>query len=552
MSSFTSPLAALFVGALLSSLIVSCSSPDRSSADSARAAARTRLPNTQMARAPSAQYLNEFSATAEIAVRADGSNDIGAIADTAMSIEEYASIIENPFVPATDEPLSTFSIDVDAASYSNARRFITDGMLPPPDAVRVEEFINYFAYDYPQPTGADPFSVTTEVGECPWNPSHRLLHVGLQGRRMQAEQLPPSNLTFLIDVSGSMQSPGKLPLLKESFHLLVDQLSERDRVAIVVYAGAAGVVLEPTSGADKRTIHQAIEDLEAGGSTAGAEGIERAYELAAAGFMRNGSNRVILATDGDFNVGISSDDDLVKLIEREREKGIFLSVLGFGMGNLKDAKMEAIADHGNGHYAYIDGATEAKKVFMTEIGATLHTIAKDVKIQVVFNPSLVREYRLIGYENRLLANADFDDDTKDAGEIGAGHSVTAIYEIVPSGAVAGRSRKGLDTLDLPAEFWRDQLVQVRLRYKEPTGTTSRLLTHPAIDRGTALRDASANYRFSAAVAEFGMLLRSSKHAGAGSYSQVLDLARGARGADLEGYRGEFIELVTKAKGLAGS
>jgi Ca-activated chloride channel homolog len=470
-------------------------------------------------------------------------------AESAPSSEEYAEIVENDFVAAGEKPLSTFAVDVDAASYSNTRRMLVDGIIPPADAVRVEEFINYFSYDYPQPSGTDPFAVVTEVSECPWNPQHRLLHVGLQGRRMEVEQLPPSNLTFLVDVSGSMQSPDKLPLLKESLHLLVDQLTARDRVAIVAYAGAAGVVLESTSGADRQLIHDAIDGLEAGGSTAGAAGIERAYQIAEENKIDGGNNRVILATDGDFNVGVSSDNELVSLIEKKRESGVFLSVLGFGMGNLKDAKMEAIADHGNGHYAYIDGESEAKKVFMTELGATLFTIAKDVKVQVVFNPTKVKEYRLVGYENRLLANEDFDDDAKDAGDIGAGHSVTALYEIVPTDAVAGVSRKGLDTLDLPSEFWRDQLVQIRLRYKDPDGTTSRLLAMPAIDRGAKLAEASADFRFSAAVAGFAMLLRGSKHAGAASYDEVATLAKGALGSDLEGYRAELVDLVDRARTL---
>jgi Ca-activated chloride channel family protein len=477
-----------------------------------------------------------------------------AAADTtasfAMSEESdgdaFAAIAENDFVDASSEPLSTFGVDVDAASYSIARRMLQSGSLPSPDAVRVEEFINYFTYDYPQPTEEHPFSVTTEIAECPWNPSHRLMHVGLQGRRLESEQVPPSNLVFLVDVSGSMNSPDRLPLLQRALHLLVDQLTERDRVAIVTYAGSAGVALTSTSGAAKETIHDAIDELSAGGSTAGAAGIAGAYEIAHAGFIRGGNNRVILATDGDFNVGVSSDDELVRIIEAKREGGVSLTVLGFGMGNLKDARMEKLADHGNGHYAYIDSEAEAKRVFMTEITGTLFTIAKDAKVQVVFNPAKVKSYRLVGYENRVLAARDFDDDAKDAGDIGAGHSVTALYEIVPTDAVAGVDRKGLDTLDLPSEFWREQTAQIRLRYKQPDGATSRLLSASAIDRGTRADAASETFRFSAAVAEFGMLLRGSRHAGDGSFDHVHALASTAVGADLDGYRKEFLDLVEAA------
>jgi Ca-activated chloride channel homolog len=464
--------------------------------------------------------------------------------------EEYATIIENRFVATSEQPTSTFGVDVDAASYSNTRRFLRSGSLPPADAVRVEEFINYFHYDYPQPTGSEPFSVMTEVSECPWNPEHRLLQIALQGRRMESTQLPPSHLTFLIDVSGSMADGNKLGLLKKAFRLLVDQLTAADRVAIVTYAGNAGVALESTPGSEKSTIMAAIDGLGADGGTAGAAGIEGAYAIAERNLIRDGNNRVILATDGDFNVGVSSDRELIRLIESKRDKGIFLSVLGFGMGNLKDSKMEQLADHGNGHYAYIDGESEAKKVFMTELGATLFTIAKDVKVQVVINATKVREYRLIGYENRVLANEDFDDDAKDAGDIGAGHAVTAFYEIVPGIAETQPIGKGLDTLDLPGEFWSSQFAQVRLRYKEPNGATSNLLTEGAEDRGGTFASASTNLRFAAAVAEFGMLLRKSKHVGTGTYEQVAEIGRGATGADAEGYRAEFLELVEIARRLS--
>ena len=468
-----------------------------------------------------------------------------------FNTEAYDAITENPFMSALKEPLSTFSVDVDVASYSNIRRFLSDGSLPPPSAVRIEELINYFTYDYPGPTGEHPFSITAEVADCPWNPAHRLVHVGLQGKRIHTEDLPPSNLVFLLDVSGSMDDPDKLPLLKRAFQLLVKQLSEKDRVAIVVYAGAAGLVLPSTPGYRKDEILTAIENLSAGGSTAGGAGIRLAYRIAKEHFIEGGNNRVILATDGDFNVGVSSDGELVKLIEEKREGGVFLTVLGFGTGNLKDAKMEKLADKGNGNYAYIDGVLEARKVLVSEMGATLLTIAKDVKIQVEFNPAKVKGYRLVGYENRLLAHQDFDDDTKDAGEMGAGHSVTALYEIIPAGSdeeIPGASDlKYQETKVTDEAKAGDELLTVKFRYKAPDGDTSRLIVKPLEAPEDPSVTPSEDFRFSAAVAAYGMLLRGSKHKGQASWDLVLELANGAKGEDAAGYRAEFIRLAETAK-----
>ncbi|HEX9935864.1 MAG TPA: VWA domain-containing protein [Longimicrobium sp.] len=471
--------------------------------------------------------------------------------------EQYSPISENEFRDVGTNPLSTFAIDVDAASYANVRRFLTGGTQPPPDAVRIEELINYFDYDYPDPAGDAPFSITTEVAPAPWNPAHRLVHVGLQGRRMDPRSLPAANLVFLIDVSGSMDDPAKLPLLKEAFGMLVENLRPQDRVSIMVYAGAAGLVLPPTPGTQRDRILDAINTLQPGGSTNGAEGIRLAYQLARDGFIRGGNNRVILATDGDFNVGVSSDGELVRLIEREREAGVFLTVLGFGTGNLQDSKMEQLADHGNGNYAYVDGLHEARKVLVGEMGGTLFTIAKDVKVQVEFNPARVKAYRLIGYENRLLAAEDFNDDRKDAGELGAGHSVTALYEVVPVGA-PDQPARGVDPLryqqvrPTARAGGSGELLTVKLRYKAPDGDQSRLLTRALPDRQTTLAATSADFRFSAAVAAWGMLLRDSKFKGSASYAQVSQLARGALADDRGGYRAEFLRLVDASRQLASS
>ena len=470
-----------------------------------------------------------------------------------FNTEDYSRIQENPFQVPTQTPLSTFSVDVDTASYSNARRLIRQGQLPPKDAVRVEEFINYFDYDYPQPTGDRPFSVTTEVASAPWNPQHQLVHIGLKGRELQTQQ--PSNLVFLIDVSGSMQSANKLALVKRSLCLLTRQLRPQDRVSLVVYAGNAGVVLPPTAGNQQDKIMQAIDRLEAGGSTAGSAGIQLAYQMAQRGFLPEGNNRVILATDGDFNVGASSDAELERLIEQKRESNIFLSVLGFGTGNYKDNKMELLANKGNGNYAYIDTLREAQKALVHDMRSTLFTIAKDVKIQVEFNPAKVQAYRLIGYENRLLRDQDFNDDRKDAGEIGSGHTVTALYEIIPVGV---NSTVKLPTVD-PLKYQpskdtqtsqTDELMQVKLRYKQPTGSTSQLITQTIGDRTQSITSASENLRFSAAVAMFGMVLRASEYRGNATYDQVLTLAQRAQGGDRQGYRSSFIDLVQQAKTLA--
>jgi Ca-activated chloride channel family protein len=471
-----------------------------------------------------------------------------------FNTEAYDRIVDNAFLAAASNPLSTFSIDVDTASYANVRRFLASGQLPPKDAVRIEELVNYFRYDYAQPAGAAPFSVTTELSACPWKADHRLVLIGLQGRLVEEANVPPRNLVFLLDVSGSMDEPRKLPLLKESLGLLVEQLRPQDRVAIVVYAGASGLALPPTPGDRKETIRRALESLQAGGSTAGGAGIELAYRVASDSFVRGGINRVILATDGDFNVGITSQGDLLRLIEEKRRTGVFLSVLGFGDGNLKDSTMEKLADSGNGNYAYIDSLAEGRKVLVSEAGATLVTIAKDVKIQVEFNPARVAAYRLIGYENRSLRAEDFNDDGKDAGEIGAGHSVTALYEVVPAGVAI--ELPGVDPLKYQRPASRvaasqdGELLTVKLRYKEPDGERSRLLSVALADRPGA--EASENLRFSAAVAAFGMLLRESEHKGQVTYGQVLALAEGSRGDDREGYRSEFVELVRAAEGLAGA
>ena len=475
--------------------------------------------------------------------------------DREYNREGYNRIYENAYQRVKNNALSTFGIDVDTASYSNIRRFISQGMLPPKDAVRLEELINYFTYDYPQPKGDRPFSINTEVAAAPWNSKHKLVHIGLQGKSISTKDLPPNNLVFLIDVSGSMNSPDKLPLVKASLKYLVSELRAKDRVTIVVYAGAAGLVLPPTPGNQKDKILEAIEQLNAGGSTAGGEGIKLAYKMARENFLKSGNNRVILASDGDFNVGISSDAELVRLIEEKREQGVFLSVLGFGTGNLQDAKMEQLANKGNGNYAYIDSLMEAKKVLVSQMGGTLFTIAKDVKIQVEFNPAKVQAYRLIGYENRLLQAQDFNDDKKDAGELGAGHSVTALYEIIPVGVESDVKLPEVDELkyqqnavDRPSAQ-SDELMLVKLRYKNPNETTSQLISQPIVDRTVPLKNASKNFRFSAAVAAFGMLLRDSEYKGNANFDEVLRLANQSKGEDKEGYRAEFIRLVENSKQL---
>ncbi|MEO7458330.1 MAG: von Willebrand factor type A domain-containing protein [Gemmatimonadaceae bacterium] len=473
-------------------------------------------------------------------------------ADSGGNTEAYDHIDENPFRSPTVAPLSTFSVDVDRASYSNVRRFLMQGQLPPKDAVRIEELINYFPYDDPSPgrSGA-PLRVSTELAAAPWNESHDLLRVAVRARDIDMRNAPPSNLVFLVDVSGSMQGPGRLPLVKQALALLVNELREDDHVAIAVYAGNAGLVLPSTPGSDKRRILEALEGLEAGGSTAGGAGIRLAYDVARKNFIAGGSNRVILCTDGDFNVGASSDGDLVRLIEQRRAEGSFLTILGFGMGNYKDAKMEKLAGAGNGNYGYIDDLLEARKMLVKEMGGTLVTVAKDVKLQVEFNPARVQAYRLLGYEDRLLRDEDFANDRKDAGDVGAGHTVTALYEIVPAGVKLDVDLPGVSPLRYQrvtgASSPRDELLHVALRYKAPDGDESKLMTTPVrAERSSA----SESMRFSSAVAGFGMLLRESKNAGTLTWTQMLSLARGAKGRDEDGYRADFIRMSEKAAQLA--
>ncbi len=468
-----------------------------------------------------------------------------------FNTEGYSTIRENGYKNAVKSPLSTFSIDVDAASYSNVRRFLTDGRKPPVDAVRIEEMINYFNYDYAQPEGEHPFSINHEVAECPWNSENLLLHIGLQGKEVLNENLPASNLVFLLDVSGSMDSPNKLPLLKKAFKLLVNQLREDDKVAIVVYAGNSGLVLPSTSGNRKKDILEALNRLNAGGSTAGASGLKLAYKVARENFIDGGNNRIIMATDGDFNVGQSSNAELERLIEKEREHGTFISVLGFGMGNYKDDKMEIIADKGNGNYAYIDNILEAKKVLVNEFGGTLFTIAKDVKIQIEFNPAIVAEYRLVGYENRLLANEDFANDKKDAGELGSGHSVTAIYEVKlnENNKKQNQELKYQNTSLNTKAYNKDEIATVKFRYKKPTGKKSTLIEQVIPNSLMAKNELSNNYKFSAAVAGFGLILRESKFKGNCSYDMLINLAQQSKGEDKEGYRSEFIRLMKLANHL---
>ena len=471
-----------------------------------------------------------------------------------MNAEEYNEIAENNFKTVSESPLSTFSIDVDAASYSNMRRYINKGELPPADAIRTEELINYFSYDYPQPTGNDPVKITTEVGACPWNVKHRLVRIGLKAKEIPTDKLPVSNLVFLIDVSGSMYGPQRLGLVQSSLKLLVNNLRDEDRVAIVVYSGSAGEKLPSTSGSDKQKIREAIDELTAGGSTAGGAGIKLAYKIAKQNFVKGGNNRIILCTDGDFNVGVSSDEGLEKLIEQERKSGVFLTVLGYGMGNYKDSKMQVLAEKGNGNHAYIDNLQEANRVLVNEFGATMHTVAKDVKLQIEFNPSQVQAYRLIGYESRLLKDEDFNNDAKDAGEMGAGHTVTAFYEVVPAGIKSDFTGKVDDlkyqkTKPAPAVTNNSkELLTVKLRYKAPDGNTSKKIEQPLID--DKKEKVSSDFRFASAVAMFGQLLRDSDFKGDATYDKVISLAKTSLDNDEKGYRREFIRLAETAEGLA--
>jgi Ca-activated chloride channel homolog len=472
--------------------------------------------------------------------------------------EEYGYWIENNYKSPINDALSTFSIDVDRASYANVRRFINSNTKPPSGAVRIEEMVNYFDYHYPQPqaNSGHPLSIITEIGACPWNKDHVLLHVGLQGKKMDLAKAPKNNLVFLIDVSGSMESENKLPLVKEALKILVNNLREEDHVAIVVYAGAAGCVLPSTSGANKAKILEGLDALHAGGSTAGGAGIQLAYKIAKDNFIKNGNNRIILASDGDFNVGVSSESELTKLVEEKRKEGVAFSVLGFGMGNYKDNKMEQLADKGNGNYAYIDNLDEAKKVFGKEMGGTLYTIAKDVKLQLEFNPSVVASYRLIGYENRLLNKEDFEDDTKDAGDIGAGHTVTALYEIIPKGvnstAIETPSVHDLRYQQTTVKGNTKDMVYIKLRYKKPDTDNSILMEQNVVNQSISGNKTSDNFKFSAAVAGFAQILRGSKFIGDFDFNKAKTLASSSLGADTEGYRAAFVKLIDKAEGLTAT
>lgn len=470
--------------------------------------------------------------------------------------ESYNAINENLFQKTSQQAVTTFSVDVDRAAYSNVRRFLNMGQIPPIDVVRIEEMINYFDYNYPQPQNEHPILVTTELSDSPWNRGLKMLHIGLQAKSISTDNLPPSNLVFLIDVSGSMMDGNKLPLLKQAFKLLVEQLRTQDKVSIVVYAGAAGMVLSPTSGNEKMKIKEALDNLQAGGSTAGGDGINLAYKIALENFLPKGNNRVILATDGDFNVGVSSQGELQRLIEEKRKDGIYLSIAGFGMGNYKDSQIETLADKGNGNYAYIDNIQEARKVFVQEFGGTLFTVAKDVKLQIEFNPNQVKAYRLIGYENRALKNEEFHDDKKDAGEMGSGHTVTAIYEIVPNGIESNYIAKTDDLKyqkTTSSEIGKtDELLTIKIRYKKPDSEVSKLFEMSVKNSAKSIESTSENFRFAAAVAEFGLLLRKSEFKGTATYENVIDLAKGAFGKDEEGYRSEFVRLAKTTQALDNS
>ena len=466
--------------------------------------------------------------------------------------EAYAHRGDNPFYAADREPLSTFSISVDTASYSNVRRFLRDNRLPPKDAVRIEEFINYFDYGYARPDGKHPIAIQAEVGPCPWNPHHRLVRIGIQGKTIPAEETPQRNLVFLVDTSGSMNAPNRLPLFQQGLRLLVRQLTARDRVAIVQYAGRAGLVLPSTPGNQHETVIAAIDSLFASGSTNGGEGIQMAYRIAEENYVKGGANRVILGTDGDFNVGVTGSE-LIRLVEAKRDSGVFLTVLGFGMGNLKDATLEGLSKHGNGQYAYIDSLAEAQRVFVSHVGGLI-PIANDVKVQVELNPGQVKAYRLIGYENRLLADHDFNDDSKDAGDMGAGHSVTALYQIVPPGVVIDLPK--LDPLKYqnqsqpaPAAASKE-LLTVKVRYIPPEEKVSCLLTATVSDGQARIEDTSDSFRLAAAVASFGMLLRDSPCKGMASYAAAEELAQNVMLPDPHGHRQEFVQLLGIARRLA--
>ena len=511
-------------------LLAACSTQHKDSAT-------TNTPEPPVAAPVEVQEVGAANGVANLYAKTGRFDAAKQFADVEHNTEEYGQFEENPFLRPADNPLSTFSIDVDRASYANVRRILRDGNRPPRQAVRIEEMINYFTYDYPEPGVGSPVSITTELAACPWNEKNRLLLVGLQTQKIHTEDLPPNNLVFLVDTSGSMMSSDKLPLVKSALRLLVDQLRPEDRVSIVAYAGSAGLVLKPTKGSDRGVILEAIDAFEAGGSTAGGEGIVLAYQVAKDNFVRDGNNRVILATDGDFNVGVTGDGELEQLIEKKRRDGIFLTVLGFGTGNLKDSKMELLADKGNGNYSYIDTIAEARKSLVHEMGATLFTVAKDVKIQVEFNPATVGAYRLIGYENRLLRSEDFNNDAKDAGELGAGHSVTALYEIVPPGGdVPNANVDSLKYQSRTTSAGGTDLATVKLRYKEPQGDTSKLMTH-TVSTATDIVP-SENFKLASSVAQLGMLLRDSPHKGNATFESIPRI-------DAE----DFPEIVAMARSL---
>lgn len=473
--------------------------------------------------------------------------------------EEYGSYSENRFISASKEALSTFSLDVDAASYSNMRRIINQGRLPEKDAVRIEELVNYFSYDYKQPTGEHPVNIVTETAVCPWNEQHKLVRIGVKAKEIASDNLPASNFVFLIDVSGSMYGATRLDLVKSSLKLLVNNLRDKDRVAIVVYAGAAGEILPSTAGSDKQKILEAIDKLTAGGSTAGGAGIQLAYKIAEKNFVKDGNNRIVLCTDGDFNVGVSSNSDLEKLIESKRQTGIFLTVLGYGMGNYKDSKLQTLAQKGNGNHAYIDNIQEANKVLVNEFGGTMHTVAKDVKIQVEFNPAYVNAYRLVGYESRMLEKEDFNDDTKDAGELGAGHTVTALYEIIPVGVentfgsvddlkYQKKNKKEVAAVETTNEY-SNELLTVKLRYKQPDENKSKKMEIPVL-MSEIEKKPSDDFKFAMAVAMFGQVLKASDFKGDGTYEKVIKLANDGIGKDQHGYRKEFVRLAESVNQLA--
>ncbi len=508
---------------------------------------------------PEAMFTEEVVVTAYAGRAKQSSNTLMirgmAIASPAQAPQEsYAQVKENTFINPRKEPLSTFAADVDAASYSNVRRMLKMGTVPPKDAVRVEEMLNYFQYELEAPSNGDPVSIKTELTVAPWNREHRLLRIALKAKDVPKEQLPASNFVFLIDVSGSMYDANKLPLVKSSLKMLVDQLRTNDRVAIVTYAGSAGVKLESTAGSEKMKIKDAIDALEAGGSTAGAAGIIKAYQIARANFIKSGNNRIIMATDGDFNVGASSDEDMEVLIEKQRESGINISILGYGMGNYKDSKMEILADKGRGNYAYIDNISEARKAIITEFGGTLFTVAKDVKIQVEFNPAQVQAYRLVGYENRLLEAQDFNNDTKIGGDMGVGHTVTALYEIVSVGTKSS-TIGNVDPLKYQQEAIPEggrlvgEVATVKFRYKDPNSDSSKLKQATVGNKITPLDEVSTDFKFASAVAEFGMLLRHSDYKQQASFPSLIARARAARGVDAEGYRIEFVRLAEDAEAL---